>query len=296
MAPRILVFGQTGQVACALSQAAPKSGIRLTNVPRSEADFSQPGSVAAALAGTPEVDVVVNAVAYTDVNRAESESNLAFRVNGESVGVLAKACAERGLPLIHLSTDYVFDGRKTTPSLENDPVAPLNVYGASKLDGEERLRASWSKHVILRTSWVYSAAGRNFVRTIFTLGYQRDELKVVQDQYGAPTSAKDIARAVLQVAGRLVEKRGEYGIFHFTASGETSWYGLAQAIAAQTGFKGRVLPITSGEWPTPAQRPANSRLNCGKLRQVYGVEQIPWQLALAPVLKDLMAQSTRSES
>ena len=289
----LLQFGASGQLARELIRALAKdSGIGSTVLSRAQADFSKPQEIAEAVLAAPKVDVVVNAVAYTAVDRAESEKELAACVNAEAVGRLAKACRDRKIPLIHVSTDYVFDGTKSAPYVESDATNPLSVYGRTKLAGEALIRDSLNEHVILRTSWVYSAHGSNFVKTMLRLGAEREELRIVDDQWGAPTSATDLARAIVKIVRNLAvsEDDGRFGTFHFSDAGGTTWRRFAEEIFRQapwSGVSAQVVPIGSADYPTPARRPANSRLDTTKIGRVYGVAPPPWQTSLTSVLADL---------
>ena len=287
---RILQFGATGQVAHALLRATDGQ-FAVRALTRSDADFLHPAQIADAIARSDAADVVINATAYTAVDKAESDEAGAQTVNSESVGALARACAKRSVPLIHLSTDYVFDGTKSTPYLEDDAPHPVSAYGRSKLAGEEAIRSAGRLHAIVRTSWVYSAQGSNFVKTMLRLGRERPELRVVDDQHGAPTSSTSIARAVLTMAERIVRAPAAecFGTFHYTDAGETTWRRFAEAIFARAGLDVRVVPITTAEYPTPARRPANSRLDCAKIERVFGVSRTHWQESLARVLDELAA-------
>lgn len=281
----ILQFGTTGQVARALTAAA-SPGLAIHALGRAQADLQQPDAIARAICDAGPIDLVVNAAAYTAVDKAESEPDLARLVNTDSVAAMARACAARGVPLIHISTDYVYDGTKPTPYVEGDTTNPLGIYGQTKLEGEDAIRAALPRHVILRTSWVYSPWGTNFVKTMLRLGAERPELRVVDDQHGAPTSARSIARAILAIAPRLVA-RGDAGTFHFCDVGETTWRRFAEAIFADAGIKARVVPIPTTGYPTPASRPLNSRLDCTKVEHVYNIARSPWRDALRRVLKEL---------
>lgn len=290
---RILQFGKTGQLACELlGIAATSNDIVLRVVPREEADFTRPEEVAEIVRTTHAVDAVINATAYTAVDKAEAEPELARQINARSVEALARACGARHIPLVHVSTDYVFNGMKAGPYTEEDGTDPLNVYGLTKLEGEEAIRAAGNRHIILRTSWVYSAHGRNFVKTMLQLGAAREELRIVDDQHGAPTSAKDIAHAIFSVVRRIVAQEDEslFGTFHFTDSGETTWRGFAEAIFEQaaTPIRARVVAISTAEYPTPARRPLNSRLDCTKIKRVYGLAPPPWRESLSAVMGELI--------
>jgi dTDP-4-dehydrorhamnose reductase len=226
-------------------------------------------------------ELVLNASAYTAVDRAESERDRAFAVNAEGPQALAAWCTQHGAALVHVSTDYVFDGTKRAPYVETDATAPLGAYGESKLAGEEAVRNACAQHVILRTSWVFSAHGQNFLKTMLRLAAERDELRVVADQHGRPTAASDLADAMLLVASRIRARTASFGTYHFAGSGETTWHGFAQAIvdeqAAVTGKKPRVTPIATHEYPTPARRPANSVLATSAFELAYGKAPRPWR-------------------
>jgi dTDP-4-dehydrorhamnose reductase len=239
--------------------------------------------------------IVINAAAYTAVDTAERERDQAFAVNRDGPAALAEACAEIAASLIQLSTDYVFDGTKHGAYEEDDPVHPLSVYGESKAAGEAAIRERLDRHVIIRTAWVYCPIGRNFVRTMLRLGAERDQLGVVDDQQGSPTSAAEVARALIVVATALAEGRNDaFGTYHFCGAGATSWYGFARAIfagAQKRGMRvpGTVVPITTAQYPTPAKRPMNSVLNSEKIARAFGVAARPWQDALADCLDEIAA-------
>jgi dTDP-4-dehydrorhamnose reductase len=287
----ILVTGGSGQLALALEAAATVPMIR---VGRPEFDFDRPETIAAVVART-DPWLVVNAAAYTAVDAAETDAAAAYRANRDGPAALARMCAARGIPLIYVSTDYVFDGRKGAPYTEQDATSPLGVYGASKLAGEQEVLAACGRAIILRTSWVYAATGKNFVRTMLTVGKTRDRLTVVADQRGCPTAAADLAAAILAIAALLSDGwRDAYaGIYHAAGSGETTWHGLAVAVfeeAARYGFKApTVAPITTAEWPTPVTRPADSRLDCTRLELVFGVTLPLWRAGLARTIDALFA-------
>lgn len=293
MGLKILQIGKTGQVGIELLSEGALRGHKMTAFGRDQVDLTDAASLKRAVLQAPEVDVVINGAAYTAVDKAETEADLAMRVNGAAPGILAEACRERGIPLIHLSTDYVFNGSSPAPYREADAVDPINVYGRSKLAGERAIAEAMNEYVILRTSWVFSSHGANFVKTMLRLGAEREELRVVADQTGAPTSAREIARACLVIAERL--KKGAppegHGIFHFTAAGAVSWHGFAEAIwdVARSWYGRRpvITPIPAADYPTPAKRPLNSRLDCSRLGRVYGIELVPWQTQLSAVMAEL---------
>lgn len=293
----ILLLGANGQLGQELQRAmAPlgsmvattRSGVLPDGSACEVADFDQPGSLAALLDRL-QPTVVVNAAAYTAVDRAEEDRDAAFRANAEAPGVLARWCAQAGVPLVHYSTDYVFDGQGTRPYREDDATAPLGVYGASKLAGEDAIRAAGGRHLIFRTAWVYASHSANFLRTMLRVGAERDVLRVVADQVGTPTPAALIADVTAQA---LQHGGGLSGTWHLTAKGETSWHGFAEAIFAEAVAAG-VLPrapkveaITTAEYPTPAKRPAYSHLDVAKLEQDFGVVLPRWQDGLKRVIAD----------
>lgn len=284
------VFGKTGQVAQELQAIAAASAQPLKVWSRTEADFAQPETVAACLESVPGGSVVINAAAYTAVDLAESESDLACQVNGSTPGIIARVCRDRGLRLIHLSTDYVFDGTKSEPYVETDPVAPVNAYGQSKLLGEQAILATLPEAVVIRTSWVFSHYGKNFVKTMLRLGEQRSTLNVVSDQWGGPTAASSIARTCLTIATQLATrpaKSSAGGIYHYSGTPATNWAEFASEIFKQAGLQVTVQPIPSSEYPTPARRPANSRLDCGKIAETFGIEPPDWRLDLRTVIDQL---------
>ena len=293
---RLAVIGLQGQVARALAETGPVLDLEIVHLGRPLLDLAVPATVQPALAAaTPHL--VVNAAAYTAVDQAEREPNVAIAVNGGGAGAVAEACRALGIPVIHLSTDYVFDGHKKNPYVEEDLVAPASVYGASKLAGEQAVAAATEDYVILRTAWVYAPYGKNFVRTMLALAETRDQVRVVADQLGCPTYAPDIAMAIVSIARSLLVNPSDprlRGIFHLTGRGETSWAGFASDIFAFLAAKGlphpELTPITSAEYPTPARRPANSRLNCSKLAAIYGIELPSWRDSLGVCLERMTGQ------
>jgi len=239
-------------------------------------------------------DVIVNAAAYTAVDKAESDRDTAFAINAAAPGVLADEAKRKGVLLVHYSTDYVFDGAKATPYVEDDAPNPLNVYGASKLAGDRAIAASGCRHLILRTSWVYGPRGSNFMLTMLRLARERPELRVVDDQVGAPTSSRAIARATATALACAVQSPELTGLYHLTAGGETSWCGFARAILSRAGIATPVLPIHTEGYPTPARRPRNSRLDCSRLRAAFGVTLDPWEEGLAEAMTE-RARLSRAE-
>jgi dTDP-4-dehydrorhamnose reductase len=294
---RIAVTGKNGQVARALAEAGPLLEVEIIPVGRPELDLTAPETVRLALsAATPAM--VVHAAAYTAVDEAERDPAKADLVNRIGARAVAEAARDLGLPVIYLSTDYVFDGTKTAAYVEEDPVAPANAYGASKLAGEQAVSVATEDHVILRTAWVYGLYGRNFVRTMLTLAESRNEVSVVDDQHGCPTYAPDIAVAIIGIARGLLKNPLDprlRGTFHLAGSGETTWAGFASAIFAFLTSKELRRPtltaIASADYPTPARRPANSRLNCAKLARVYGIALPSWSDSLGICLERLTSSN-----
>ena len=283
---RILIFGKTGQVARELGRIVWPADTSIIQLDRSQCDFGVPSLAAERVLET-RPDLVVNAAAYTAVDRAELEPQIAGAVNRDAPAALAEACAKIGAKLIHLSTDYVFGGSKGAPYVETDPVAPLSVYGRTKEEGEAAIRSTLREHVILRTSWVFAAHGSNFVRTMLRLAKERAELRIVSDQRGAPTSARDIAQALVVVSRAIANGADAWGTFHFTSDHPTSWFGFAEAIFALRDGGPRLVPITSEEYKTPARRPLYSVLDCGRIASAYGIAQSSWSAALAGVLDEI---------
>ncbi|MGO4171381.1 dTDP-4-dehydrorhamnose reductase [Bosea sp. TAF32] len=293
MTLRIVVTGWAGQVVRAMLERVPV-GAEVIALRRPDLDLAIPRTVAPALRAA-RPDVIVNTAAYTAVDQAESEPELAMRVNGEAAGEAARAASALGVPVIQLSTDYVFDGALDRPYRENDPTGPISAYGASKLAGEQAVAAATDNHAILRTAWIYSPFGKNFVKTMLRLAETRDEVGVVADQRGCPTSALDIADAIFAVARNLVERPGEAslrGIFHMAARGEAVWADVAEAIFAEQvrlgGKSVAVKRIATADYPTPARRPANSRLDSTKLAVTHGVGLPEWQGSLRACVERLL--------
>jgi dTDP-4-dehydrorhamnose reductase len=291
----ILVAGRAGQLARCLFQLAARIDVPLVTVGRPELDIGDQASVERMMRKVNPA-VVVNAAAYTAVEKAQTEREDAYRINAEGAGLLAKAARQRSLPFVHVSTDYVFDGRKSEPYVESDVTSPLGVYGQSKLDGETAVAAAHADAVILRTSWVYSAFGANFMKTMIRLAESHPTVRVVDDQRGTPTSAHDLALAVLKIIDQLTHPRVQQagGIYHLTATGETTWHGFAAAIFE--GLRARdqripkLEPIGTADYPTPAKRPAYSVLNCTKLERTFGVRLPPWRRSLDACLDQLVVQ------
>ncbi|MWD29644.1 dTDP-4-dehydrorhamnose reductase [Aquicoccus sp. SCR17] len=282
----ILIFGSTGQLAQELRRRAPDA----TYLSRAEADLSDPDTCARAIRDS-GAEAVINAAAYTAVDRAEEEEALATVINGEAPAAMAREAAALNIPLVHVSTDYVFDGSGSRPFTPGDPVAPLGAYGRSKLAGEEGIRAAGGPHAILRTSWVVSAHGANFVKTMLRLGAERDRLTIVADQVGGPTWAGDIAEACLEIAAQLGRDPGKSGTYHFAGTPAVSWADFARAIFDRAGLSPEVVDIPSSDYPTPARRPLNSRLDMGTTASAFGIAPPDWRPALDAILAELGARS-----
>lgn len=284
---KILLLGQHGQVSQELQRALQGTG-ELTVLGREQLDLAKPELIRQQVQRL-RPELIINAAAHTAVDQAESELELAFAINATAPGMLAEAAAELGVPLIHYSTDYVFDGSKAEPYRESDATNPLSVYGRSKLAGEQAIQTVGGMHLILRTSWVYSQHGKNFLLTMQRLLQERESLSVVADQIGAPTWAGTIAQTTAQLIEQWrTGQAGPWGVYHLTAQGETSWFGFASAIAAHLRSQGKSVatlqPIPSSAYPTPAQRPLNSRLDCSRLQQDWQVQLPDWQAALEQCL------------
>jgi dTDP-4-dehydrorhamnose reductase len=299
MSEDILVIGRSGQVATALLKAEWPEGVKVSAYGRDVVDLRRPEEIEGIVAGG-DWAAVVNAAAYTYVDRAESEPQLAFSLNRDGPEALAQACRKAGCPLIHLSTDYVFDGSKSGPYNEDDPANPISVYGASKAEGEAAIRTDLTEHVILRTSWVFGATGQNFVKTMLQLARDRTELRIVNDQHGCPTAAQDIAQAIVQIVVALLNGKPDgYGTFHFTNLGVTTWYRFACEIFRQAELRGfafrpRLIPVSSVERGQAARRPLNSVLDMTRIERVYGIRARPWERALPETLDALLVKVTAS--
>ena len=278
----LLVFGKTGQVARELARLVPEARF----LGRDQADLTDPDACLQAIRDS-GCHAVINAAAHTAVDRAESEPDLARLINAEAPAAMARAAAELRLPFVHISTDYVFDGSGDQPRIESDPTGPLGVYGATKLAGEQGIAATGGQWAVLRTSWVFSAHGANFVKTMLRLGAEREELRVVADQHGGPTPAADIAAACLNMAQRMRADPSRGGIYHFSGAADTNWAGFAREIMAQAGLACRITDIASSDYPTPARRPMNSRLDCAAIRRDFGITRPDWRTGLAQVLLEL---------
>jgi len=291
----ILVTGGSGQVGGALVRLAD-AGTEVVAPTRAQLDLTDPNALAEMVAARPWT-AIVNCAAYTAVDKAESDVVRAWQVNALAPAALAAASAQAGIPILHVSTDYVFDGTKADPYVEADPVAPLGVYGASKLGGELAVRSANPRHIILRTAWVVSATGHNFVKTMLRLGAERPQLRVVADQHGCPTAADDIARAILTILQRIggAGENGLRGTYHFVNAGSGTWHDLAGHVFARAATHGRtaptVEPIATADYPTPAARPANSRLATDKIMRDFGISPRDWHGAIDEIVDQLVKEA-----
>ena len=277
----ILVFGKTGQVARELQQLGT-----VTALGREDANLSDPQACAIAIRRHAP-DAVINAAAYTAVDQAEYEEAIVTVINGDAPTAMAKACAELGIPFVHISTDYVFEGTGQVPWQPQDQTGPQNAYGRSKLVGEQGIADSGAVYAILRTSWVVSAHGTNFIKTMLRLSETRDVLNIVGDQIGGPTPARDIALACLQIAEQLIQDRSKSGIYHLSGAPDVSWVDFAREIFEQAEKSVFVTPIPTTDYPTPAQRPLNSRMDCTTTKRAFGIEPPNWVTGLKAILEDL---------
>jgi len=290
---RFLLLGGTGQVGEEFRALRLPIDVEVVAPSRGELDLEDPQAISRLIAANPW-RAVINAAAYTDVDRAESDEPVAFAVNAEAPTRLATETGRCGIPLIHISTDYVFDGRKGAPYVEEDAVAPLNAYGRSKMAGEFGVRAANPRHVIVRTSWVYSPYRKNFVRAILRLADERDCLTVVSDQRGCPTAAADFAQACLDITVRCASepKGAPYGVYHFAGAGDATWFDFANAVidmsTDQRARSPRIMPIRTSEYPTAAIRPADTRLDCTAVVRAFGIQLRSWRQALAETLHRLL--------
>lgn len=287
---RICVTGTHGQIARALIEAAGPASVEVIPIGRPQFDLEDPSGLYALLVRA-KPDIVVHAAAYTAVDKAEQEPDRAMLINGQGAGAVAIASAALSIPIIHFSTDYVFDGAKATPYHVDDTPGPLGSYGRSKLAGEQAVVAANPRHVILRTAWVYSRSGKNFLRSMLSLGRERPVVRVVSDQFGSPSYAVDLARAVHSILPQLTnlpESDPRFGLYHLSGTGDTSWSGFAEAIFADRLQRGmaaaRVEPIATSDYPTLAPRPANSRLDCSKFTEIFGFRMPHWSDGLSRCL------------
>lgn len=288
----ILLFGAHGQLGRELRTAAAAAGIGVAGPTEAEVDIADPAAVGDVIDRS-QPELIINAAAYTNVDQAESEPEMAWRVNATGPKVVAQAADRTGVPLIHISTDYVFDGSKTGGYREDDAVAPINVYGQSKVAGEEAVRESTPRHLILRTAWLYSRHGHNFAKTMIRLASERDELRVVADQFGTPTAASDLARTIIGIAPRLRGSNPPYGTYHLAGDGATNWADFADRIveaqALITHRRPAVVPISTADYPTAARRPQNSALDSTHFAVTFGLRLGPWQNAVGPTVAAILS-------
>ena len=283
---KFLVFGDIGQLGQELQLQAGDITLEVRGL--EDADFTNPEACAQWIRDT-DADAVINAVAYTAVDKAEEEEALALQINATTPALLARVAADRGLPFVHVSTDYVYEGSGDHRWAPDAATAPINAYGRTKLAGDQAVAAAGGAYAILRTSWVVSAHGQNFVKTMLRLGAERDQLTIIHDQVGAPTPARDLARACLRMAAQLCDDAGKSGIYHMQGAPLASWADFAREIFTQAGLPCEVVNIPTSDYPTPAARPLNSRLDCASLETVFGISQPDWRKGLTEILKDLGA-------
>jgi dTDP-4-dehydrorhamnose reductase len=288
---QVVVFGSGGQLGQELARASWPTGWLVRHFSRADVDIAR-DDLAPLVSGA---GVVINAAAYTAVDKAETEAEQAYRVNRDGAAKVARACQQASAALLHVSTDYVFDGRKSSAYVEDDATGPLGVYGQSKLEGEEAVRTACERHIIVRTSWVVSAFGHNFVKTMLKLARERDQLRVVSDQTGRPTPAKDLAAVLCELAKRIDDGAPiPWGTYHYAAAGRCTWHELASEVvrlqAQHTGKSPSVLPIPTSAYPTPARRPTNSELATEKLERALGLAPRPWQTGVAEIVRELLLQ------
>lgn len=300
MTAEILLTGGAGQVGTALQALEWPVGLRLVVPSRPELDLAEPAALSRWLAGR-HFQGIINCGAFTGVDAAETQVAQAWLANAVAPAILGAHAASRQVPIVHVSTDYVFDGCKSAPYLENDPVCPVNVYGAAKEGGEQAIRTSRARHVILRTSWIVSPHGNNFVKTMLRLAGERPTLRVVNDQHGAPTAAQDIAIAIRSILLRqLTDTTAPSGTYHLAGSGNTTWFGLAEHILNEAARHGHPLPaleaIPTSSYPLPARRPANSRLDCARIARDYGIVLQPWQAASSEIIRTLLTEAAAATS
>lgn len=294
---RVLIFGQTGQVARALAKIA---GPEWVFAGRNQADLTKPETIETVFTSG-EWDAVINAAAHTAVDQAESEQDLVMAINAAAPAQMARLCAAKNIPFVQISTDYVFDGSKASPYKEDDAICPVSVYGRSKAQAEKYIIAAGGHPIILRTSWVYAPEGKNFIHTMIRLS-EREELKIVADQNGAPTAAADIAGAIKQILNKmLLDSTAETGIFHLSGSGETNWHSFANEIFSYMKARGlktpvRVLAIPTSDYPTPAKRPLNSRMDNSRLEKTYGIKLPLWNDSVRACLDDIFANQTMKKA
>ena len=298
---RILVTGANGQLGWELSRRGGQAGLDIVSLNSAALDITDQTSIRRTIERH-NLNLVINAAAYTGVDQAESEPELAFAVNRDGPAYLASACTELGIPLVHISTDYVFDGEKEGPYKETDPVSPLSIYGKSKAAGETEVRERLDQHVILRTAWLYGVHGHNFVKTMLQLGKERDLIQVVADQYGSPTYAADLGDTILRIVLKAkADGQINWGTYHYCGKGMTTWHGFAQAIFDLAGTHTslrvkKIKPISTTDYPTPAKRPANSVLDCSLVERTFDVHPKPWRESLARMIEMMFSVEKSNNS
>ncbi len=286
------IIGSNGQLGWELVRQGEARGLKILALDYPEIDIGELASIDSRIESR-KIDLIINAAAYTAVDQAESEPEAAFAVNREGPAHLADRCRKRNIPLIHVSTDYVFDGTKSGAYIEEDPVSPLGVYGESKAAGEAEVRKRLPEHVILRTAWLCGVHGHNFIKTMLRMGREKDTLRVVSDQFGCPTFATDLAEAILEVVRQAEKSESvKWGTYHYCGAGKTSWHGFAETIFEIAGQYEKftvkeIVPITTAEYPTPVKRPANSVLDCSKIERHFGIRPRPWRESLREMIKQL---------
>jgi dTDP-4-dehydrorhamnose reductase len=295
----IAIIGSNGQLGWELVRQGETRGLKILALDYPEIDISDPASIDSRM-DSRQIDLIINAAAFTAVDRAESNPQTAFAVNRDGPANLAKKCSDRHIPLIHVSTDYVFNGTKKGAYFEEDPVAPLGAYGKSKAAGEAEVRKHLQRHLVVRTAWLCGVHGHNFVKTMLRMGHEKDTLRVVSDQFGCPTFAADLADAILVMVEQAeIRKSVPWGTYHYCGEGETTWHAFAEAvfeIAGQyeTFAVKRVMPISTAEFPTPVRRPANSVLDCAKIKRHFGIRPRPWRESLAEMIRQLYGLNAHS--
>jgi dTDP-4-dehydrorhamnose reductase len=289
----MLITGAHGQLGREIIDVMQSKGCPVQAPPEDDLDITDPDKIDHVITHL-RPDLVINTAAYTQVDRAETEADLAFKVNKTGCTNLAHACARSRVPLIHISTDYVFDGQKGTPYVEADPISPLGVYGRSKAEGEIEIKSILKEHIILRTSWLYGFHGHNFVKTMLNLATSKKEIRVVADQFGSPTNAADFARTILNLGNRLQTKsKINWGTYHYCGQGVISWHIFAEKIMELIRLIGgertaRVVPVTTAQYPTPARRPVYSALDCSRIQKNFEIELQPWQKSLEITIRKLL--------
>lgn len=291
---KLLITGGKGQLGSDFTRIARAAGHEVIALGQADGNITDSAHISQAIKQAAP-DIVINAAAYTAVDKAETEVDLAYAVNRDGAANVANACAQLNIPVIHISTDYVFDGEKPIPYTEDDQSNPLGIYGKSKWEGEEAVRAATDKHLIVRIAWVFGVFGHNFVKTMQRLAREREELSVVSDQTGGPTPTRALSKALLSMAEQALQQNGPWGTYHYCGQYATCWHGFAQAIVEETSLYEslkvkKVKPITTADYPTPAKRPKNSVLECDKILRDYKIEQPDWRFELNAVIKELASQ------